>query len=454
MKQIGGRALVMMVFVLAFTLGTAIFLISFVTRGDNWAAYPTNRHIYQNGSLVKAGTITDRKGAVLAQTADGVRSFAADRDIRKATLHAVGDLGGKIATGVQNVFWQQLTGYELLNGTYNVSGRGNDMQLTLDADLCATAAEALGDRAGTVGVYNYKTGEIICMTSTPSFDPNNPPEEGSESTGLYVNRLLSGTYAPGSVFKLVTATAALENIPDIEERTFTCDRGVEIGGEWVSCLHDHGEISFKDALAKSCNATFAQLAVELGRDTMTKTAEKLGFNQSMYMDGIKCTASSYDVSAARDIELAWSGMGQYNDMANPFQYLVFMGAIANHGQPMKPYLVESVTTPAGIPVHMKADGKGSRMMDADTADTLAALMRNNVQSNYSDASFPDLELCAKTGTAEVGDNLTPHSWFVGFSQREDKPYAFVVVVENAGSGITVAGRVANRVLQAAPTVDE
>ena len=112
------------------------------------------------------------------------------------------------------------------------------------------------------------------MTSTPSFDPNNPPEEGSESTGLYVNRLLSGTYAPGSVFKLVTATAALENIPDIEERTFTCDRGVEIGGEWVSCLHDHGKISFKDALAKSCNATFAQLAVELGRDTMTKTAEK------------------------------------------------------------------------------------------------------------------------------------------------------------------------------------
>ena len=79
----------------------------------------------------------------------------------------------------------------------------------------------------------------------------------------------------------------------------------------------------------------------------------------MYMDGIKCTASSYDVSAARDIELAWSGMGQYNDMANPFQYLVFMGAIANHGQPMKPYLVESVTTPAGIPVHHEGRRQGA-----------------------------------------------------------------------------------------------
>lgn len=452
MKQIGGRAIVMVIFVFIFALGAAVFLFGFVTKGDNWAAYPTNRHIYTNGELVKAGTITDRTGMVLAETVDGKRSFSSDKSVRAATLHAVGDLEGKISTGVHTAYWQQLTGYELLNGTYNISGEGNDMQLTLDADLCATAAKALGSRSGAVGVYNYKTGEIICMTSTPSYDPNNPPEDVAEETGLYVNRLLSGKYAPGSIFKLVTAVSAINNIADIENRTFTCDRGVEIGGEWVSCMHNHGTIGFEDALASSCNATFAQLAVELGRDTMTKTANQLGFNKSLYMDGIKCAASSYEVGKARDIELAWSGMGQYNDMVNPFHYLVFMGAVANHGQPMKPYMIESITSPAGMPVHLKNNGKGSRMMSTETADKMAEMMRNNVLENYGDGNFPGLELCAKTGTAEVGD-VTPHSWFVGFSQSEDKPYAFVVVVENAGAGISVAARIANTVLQAAPSAN-
>lgn len=451
MKQIGGRAFVMIALVLLFTAGAGMFLFSFVTRGDNWAAYPTNRHIYTNGSLVKAGAITDRDDKVLAETVDGKRSFASEKNIRTSTLHAVGDLDGKISTGVHTAFWQQLTGYELVNGAYSLSGEGNDMKLTLDADLCATAAKALGSHAGAVGVYNYKTGEIVCMTSTPSYDPNNPPESVDEATGLYVNRYLSGKYTPGSIFKLVTAAAAIDNISDIDSKKYTCKQGVDIGGEWVSCLHNHGTIGFETALAKSCNATFAQLAVELGKNTMTRTANQLGFNKSFYMDGVKCAASSYEVGAARDIELAWSGMGQYNDLVNPFHYMVFMGAIANHGQPMKPYLVESITTPGGIPVHLKSAGKGSRMLKTATADKLAEMMRNNVLQNYGDSNFPGLKLCGKTGTAEVGD-VTPHSWFVGFSQNEEKPYAFAVVVENAGAGISVAAKVANTVLQSAPKV--
>ncbi|MCI8360399.1 MAG: penicillin-binding protein [Clostridiales bacterium] len=451
MKQIGGRAIVMLILALFFTVGAAVFLFGFATKGENWTAYPTNRHIYKDGSLVRAGAVTDRNGEILAQTVDGTRSFSENKDIRKATLHAVGDLEGKISTGVHTAYWQQLAGYDRVNGIYSRSGQGNDMQLTLDAGLCVTAAKALGSHAGAVGVYNYKTGEMICMTSTPSYDPNNPPETADEAAGLYVNRLLSGKYTPGSIFKLVTAAAAIDHISEIDSRTFTCKQGVDIDGEWVSCMHNHKEIDFVNGLARSCNSTFAQLAVEMGRSSMTKTANQLGFNKSFYMDGIKCAASSYEVGSARDIELAWSGMGQYNDLVNPFHYLTFMGAVANHGQPMKPYMVESVTTPAGLPVHMKDDGKGSRMLKAATADKLAEMMRNNVLKNYGDSNFPGLQLCGKTGTAEVGD-VTPHSWFVGFCQNEEKPYAFVVVVENAGAGISVAARVANTVLQAAPAV--
>lgn len=451
MKQIGSRSVVTLIIALFFVFCAGFYLFSFVTYGARWAAYPTNRHLFTDGKLVKAGTITDRNDKILAETVDGKRSFSENADIRKATIHAVGDLEGRVSTGVQNSFLKQLTGYELLNGAYNVSGEGNGMKLTLDADLCVTAMKALGDYSGTVGVYNYKTGEIICMVSTGTFDPTKTVPDNAASQGIYVNRLLSGRYTPGSVFKLVTATSAIDHIPDIFERKFTCKQGVEIEGEWVSCLQNHGTLSFEQALVHSCNATFAQIAVELGKSNMMKTADRLGFNRTLTMDGIKCAQSSYQVSNARNIELAWSGMGQYNDLVNPFQYLTMMGAIANGGVPVKPYLVENIITPEGLPTRLHLFKNGERMMETSTANKLKDMMRNNVLQNYGDSNFPGLELCAKTGTAEVG-TADPHSWFVGFSRSEKKPYAFVVVAENAGAGIKVAARIANTVLQKAPSV--
>lgn len=454
MRQISKRAAALFIMILVFLLGAGIFVFKFAADGADWASYPTNRHIYSDGKLVKAGDITDRNGVILASTTDGVRSFADNSSVRKATFHAVGDLGGKVATGIHSAFLNQLTGYDLVNGVYNVSGEGNSIALTLDSDLCVTALNALGRYSGTVGVYNYITGEIICMVSTPTADPDNMPsdETGSVASGLYVNRLLSGSYAPGSVFKLVTTTAAIDNLSDPYGRSYTCKGGVSIENEWVSCLGNHGTLTLGDALTKSCNAYFAQLAVDLGENVMTKTAEKLGFNKSFTMDGISCTSSVYNVDGARNIDLAWSGMGQYNDTVNPFHYMVMMGAIANGGVPVNPYLIENIYSPNGIPSHFNLFKNGSRMMSTSTADELSDMMRNNVVRNYGDSSFPGLELCAKTGTAEIGEE-SPHSWFVGFSRSEEKPYAFVVVAENAGAGIKVAARIANTVLQSAPSVD-
>ena len=450
MKQMSRRAGALILLIILFLAGTAFLVGKFIVRGDNWATYPTNRHIYSDGKLVKAGAIVDCNDVILAETVDGVRSFSDDSSVRKATFHAVGDLEGKVATGVHSAFLNRLTGYDVLNGTYNASGQGNNIKLTLDSDLCVTAMNALGSYKGTVGVYNYKTGELVCMVSTPTIDPS-AVHDADEDSGVYVNRLLSGVYAPGSVFKLVTATAALNNLDDPNDVTFKCEHGITIENEWVSCLGYHGTMDLGEALVNSCNSYFGSLSVKLGKDVMTSTAKQLGFNKTFSLDGIKCAASNYDVSNARNIDLAWSGMGQYDDMVNPFHYMVLMGAIANGGTPVNPYIIDGIYTEGGFPLHFNLFKSGSRMMSEATADALSDMMRNNVLENYGDSSFPGLELCAKTGTAEIGEK-TPHSWFVGFSRREDKPYAFVVVAENAGSGITVAARIANKVLQAAPTV--
>ncbi|MBQ5590718.1 MAG: penicillin-binding protein, partial [Clostridia bacterium] len=223
-------------------------------------------------------------------------------------------------------------------------------------------------------------------------------------------------------------------------------KGVMINGEWISCLGNHGTLTLKDALAKSCNAYFSQLAADLGEDTLTKYAEKAGFNKSFSMDGVKAKTSYFNVKGGRDIDFAWAGMGQYTDMMNPLQYLTLMGAIANEGVAEEPYMVSSIKTQANVPLKFSFGGTYGRMMKTKTAKELTELMRNNVKQTYGDWNFPGLNVCAKSGTAEVKDQR-PHAVFVGFNNDDDLPLAFVVLVENGGSGAGVAGPVANRVLQ-------
>ena len=264
-----------------------------------------------------------------------------------------------------------------------------------------------------------------------------------------MNRFLSSSYPPGSTFKLITAIAALETLDDAETRTYFCDHGTTVDGEIISCMSKHSEMTLREALAKSCNAYFSQLAIDLGAETLQKYADKLGFNSVAEIDGIKAKASRIDLSNIRKVDLGWAGMGQYTDLVNPLGYLTIMGAIANEGKAVKPYMIESVTTAEGIKIGSSSTDYTSQLFSKTTANKLKEMMRYTVSSTYGDHRFPGLSICAKTGTAEVDDGITPHSWFVGFNMNNDCPLAFVVVAENAGAGVGVARTVANKTLQAA-----
>ncbi len=438
------RSTSLLVIIFIFIASLLLYYVSYIFSGDDWATYPANQHIYSNGVLVKAGAITDRNGVILAQTKDGKRVYNENSAIRKATVHAVGDLNGFVSTGMHSAYLKELCGYDRLNGVYNLSGKGNNIELTLDSEVCVAAYNALGSNSGTVGIYNYKTGEIVCMVSTPTFDPAS--NETPIGKGVYVNRLLSGIYTPGSIFKLVTALSALENLPDANTLTFSCSKGVTLAGEWLSCLGRHGEIGLDNALVHSCNAFFAQTAHKIGRKNLTATAKKVGFNRTLYMDGIKCAESKYYVSKSNDIDFGWSGIGQHNDLVNPFQYLTFMGGIANDGKSITPYIVKKISDSDGGVVE-EASKTVNLLMNKENANTLTKMMRNNVKKNYGDYRFSGLEVCGKTGTAEVGDKSTPHSWFVGFCDNPKTPYAFTVIVENAGAGNGAATRIASTVLK-------
>lgn len=439
----------MLAFTALFLVGVIILAATFGINAEAWVFKRANKHIYTSGQIVAAGTIYDRNGTVLAQTVDGERKYNSNSTIRRATLHAVGDLEGFISTGAHSAFRSELTGYSFINGVYDLkkNGAGNDITLTIDADLCATAYNALNGRKGAVGVYNYKTGEILCMVSTPTYDPYNKPDNiDSDTSGkyeaIYLNRFLSGVFTPGSTFKIVTAISAIENIPDIDSRTFTCTGQYKTSTGVVKCNSTHGKLTFQQALSKSCNSAFACIAEELGNDALTKTAEELGFNKRITVDGVKATKSYFTLENAVSVDRGWAGIGQYETLANPCQMLTMMGAIANGGSTPTPKILKSDSVLSSI------TSQSLNYIDEATANKIAGMLRTNVTDHYGESKFPGLQLGGKTGTAQVTDG-EPHSWFVAFSEREDLPLAIVVVVEHGGEGISAAAPIANKVMQAA-----
>lgn len=448
MRKIEKRAVLCLIIALALIAGLGLFCFRFVTNAADWAAYPYNRHMYSNSGQLLSGTILDRDGDVLTEVKDGERVYYPDATVRRATVHAVGDGSGYIGTGALTAFADRLSGYNLITGGYSPLGSGRNLTLTLDAYLNVTAYNAMDGRQGTVGVYNYKTGDILCMVSTPSFDPENPPDASSAEDGVYLNRFLSSAQVPGSIFKTVTLTAALENLPDLKDRTFTCTGETTVGGTVITCPKPHGKMDIESAFANSCNGVFGALAAELGGDTMTKYVEQAGLTRRMSVDGIMTAAGHYDVSEADKGQIGWSGVGQYTDTVNPCNMMTYMGAIANGGTAAVPRLILDITTPSGIPTSWQRTEETDTLVHASTASQVKEMMKNNVVQTYGTDRFRGLDIGAKSGTAEVGGDKRPNAWFAGFLDDPEHPYAFIVLVENGGGGASVAGEIAATVLQA------
>ena len=424
MKKVKNRSWASLLIALLLVVGLAVYLVKLADNGGAWATY------FNGGT--PGGTILDRNGVTLySSTEDGV-SWAADYTTRLACYHLIGDSTGNVRTGALRQFRDRLTGYSFISGTSS----GKTLQLTVDSSLNAAAYNALAGRDGAVMLIDYTTGEILCMVSTPADDPSNP--SAAPADGTYLNKCLSASFVPGSVYKLVTLAAAIENIPDLFERSFWCEDSSVVGGAVLNCTGSHGSQTIEQALANSCNCAFGEIALELGADTLAEYAEKLGITQELTLDGMTVTPGSFDKAEAGSIGLAWSGIGQYNDLVVPYALVRYVCAIANGGSILEPTLLG----------HGSLDGE-TELLSADTAARIAEMMNNNVQTAYGGQwTFPGLNVSAKTGTAEVGDG-TSHAWMTGFLNDPAHPYAFVVLVENAGGGLTNAGPVANQVLQAA-----
>ena len=451
MRNMKFRSLILYFVIFAFFAGLGYYIFEFTKESRDWAFSPVNRHL-SNGSL-SGGKIFDTNGEILAQTVSGKRVYHESEDIRKAVLHTVGDGSTLIPTSVQSRYNAGLFGYNFVTGfgAPDYFSSNQDITLTLDSKICASVSKKFGDKKGTALAYNYKTGEVICMVSLPTYDVNNRPDFSKDTDGkydgVYLNRALSAAYTPGSVFKIFTAMAGIENLPDAETRKYECEKVKIIDGEKVTCMQSHGKLDLKTALSKSCDIAFCDIAVELGKEKMTRELEEIGFNSPQYFGGIELAKSVYDVKSASRADLGWSGIGQYTDALNPMHMLKIMGALANGGNLIEPFVVKSFAASGAKESQKFTRASEKSIVSKITADKIKEMMRFTMKNQYSDSLFGGTPMCAKTGTAEVGEGKLPHGWMVGFSYDEKFPIAFVVVVENGDFGIKSAGPIAGAMIK-------
>ena len=453
MNRVIGRSAILMILVIALAAGCVLFAGEFLFYSKDWVMSEGSPHIYTDYSSV-CGQITDRNGFVLLETENG-RVYSSDPLVNRTMIHWIGDKDGFIYAPTISYYAKEMTKFDPINGLYVYGNNNGTVKLTLSAQVQKAALEALDDRKGIVAVYNYKTGELLCAVSNPSFDPDDVPDIEADTEGkwdgVYLNRFLKAVYPPGSIFKIVTLAAALETIPDVQEQMFQCAGESIYGIDKVTCLKEHGDLNLEDAFLNSCNCAFAAIADQLGGDVLQQYAQKLGVGDVIRFDGVSSNPGSIQAAGEADVMVAWSAIGQHKDLINPCQYLNLMGAIAGGGSAGKMHFVSSITG-GGWGDYVAANESTDAVLSPETAALLQKYMRNNVENYYGDENFDGLSVCAKSGTAELGGALEPNAMFSGFVADEEYPLAFIVVVENGGAGRKTCVPILSKVLAACKEV--
>ncbi|MFI8290405.1 peptidoglycan D,D-transpeptidase FtsI family protein [Streptomyces sp. NPDC085614] len=328
--------------------------------------------------------------------------------------------------------------------------KGGDVVTTLSGAAQKAAFKGLGDKTGAVVALEPSTGKILAMASTPSYDPSSFAGYSGEDEKAWValekdknkpklNRAIREIYPPGSVFKVVTAAAALENgkVTDINAATDTPE-GWKIPlstKPMVNHAQGCANASLNRALEISCNSVFAKLGDDVGRDKMVETAEKFGFNAEQFTP-VRSAASVYDKQADRGGN-ALSSIGQFNTATTPLQMAMVASAIANDGKLMKPYMIQELRAP-NLDVLKKTEPEEmSRPVSQQNAQLIQTMMENvvtNGTGGNADVGMDGVKVGGKTGTAQHGakNAKRPYAWFISYAKTsQGSPVAVAVIVEDS-----------------------
>ncbi|MFJ1645054.1 penicillin-binding transpeptidase domain-containing protein [Streptomyces sp. NPDC088258] len=345
---------------------------------------------------------------------------------------------------------------------------------TIDPSVQRAGYAALGDNKGAAVAIDPKTGRVLAVVSTPSYDPTkiSGTTNGAAWRRLtgdadkpMVNRALRQPLPPGSTFKLVVAAAALEDglYGSVDERTdsptpYTLPHtSTVLRNENASAPCENATI--RTALRYSCNTVFAKMADQLGQSKIRATAEKFGFNDTEQDVPVRASRSVYP-TGMDDAQTALTGIGQFDVTATPLQMAMVSAALANDGLLAAPHMVSKVVDGGGGTVRSYQDGDTTRIVSSATAAQLRSAMVTVVEDGTgTNARIAGAEVGGKTGTAQhgVANDGTPYAWFTSYAKDAsgDKEVAVAVVVEDSGaarsevSGNGLAAPIAQKMMAAA-----
>lgn len=484
-RQLRQLAVVLMaLFVLLF----AQLNVLQVARADRYDEDPRNTVELARDVARNRGRILTADGQVAAQSVPSDDRFEYQRQYPLGDLfaHSVGSFSPFYgATGVENRYNDVLVGetsqqkLRNLGNLFSQKTRTGDVQTTLRADLQQVAREALGEQEGSVAVIDPRTGAVLALWSWPSYDPNAVAGHDSAQAEAVRKQLLADPakpllanayqerYMPGSTFKIVTTTAALENgVP--WDRVFETERSYT-PPDTTRPIFNYGQTlcggTFLQVFTLSCNTPFARLGNELGPDVMVGQTKKFGIGEPLDFD-LPGAASSFfgEVSDfAQDApKLAQSSFGQNEVSVVPLHLAMIAGSVANGGKMMKPYTVEATFDGDGTQLKRHTPEVWKTPMSAQTAAILTEGMVSVVNNGTARCCMKlasGAQAAAKTGTAQLRAPDDPrgpssHAWITAFAPAEAPKVAVAVFVKanaevTTGVGGTVAGPVARAVLDKA-----
>lgn len=429
------------------------------------------------------------RGSILVDGTAMAYSKPTDDTYQRQRVYRDGDLYAPL-TGYFSLVYEAGRGVEktddsLLSGTDDslfyrrmsdlISGKqtqGASVELTVDPKVQKAAWDALGDQRGAVVALDPKTGAVLGMVSKPTYDPNrlaghdlaavqrNYQSMLKADHNPLFNRAIGGNlYPPGSTFKLVTASAALESgkynpqsqLPaparlDLPQTTATLPN---VDGQ---ACGPNNRTTMAHAIEISCNTYFGQLGMNLGQDAIRQQAAEFGFGRSVTAP-VPSTPSTFPTGMNKP-QTAQSAIGQYDVRVTPMQVAMWTSAIANGGKEMTPYTVKSVRD-ADLDVIRSTDPKTfSKPISSETAASLTEMMQLVVTGGSGkNAAIDGMKVAGKTGTAQTGGGKAD-VWFTGFAPANNPRVAVAVVVEDGGTmadeatGGVVAAPIAKKVMQA------
>lgn len=437
----------------------AVYLIYFMVHDSSEVINnPYNKRRNILAERVVRGSIYTSDGKVVAKTVTG--DDGSEKRVypyNDVFCHVAGRMSNSM-TGIEmSQCYPLLTSHsnplvQLVNTFKGEKNQGDNVYTTLNAELQQAAYDALGDYKGAVVALEPSTGKVLAMVSKPGYNPNTVESdwdrlvEDEESQSALVNRATQGLYPPGSTFKVLTSIEyILENPSLYQNYSYKCEGSDSFEGNIINCYGNekHGVLNLSNSLAKSCNASFANIGLSLDINSFSKLCGKFMFNKKLPVK-FEYNKSKFMLNKkSGTAELVQTVIGQGKTTITPLQNAMIAATIANGGEMMVPYVVDHTENEAGQIVKSYKPVSNGEIISEDVAGIIGKCMQAVVEKGTgSSLNGFSYHVAGKTGSAEFDSEGTSHAWFIGYAPAKKPKIAVSIVVEGAGTGSQYAVPVA------------